>query len=82
MSTAIDRIQGFHKYLNQYLKIALYCRAISAMAGYVSTLLPMLETRSGSLMQAPNDDCSASLSISILPSPPRFLIRPCLLTRG
>jgi hypothetical protein len=39
MSTAnaIERIQGFHKYLNRYLKIALYCRAISAMASSVST---------------------------------------------
>jgi hypothetical protein len=32
-----DRIQGFHKYLNRYVKIALYCRAIFARASYIST---------------------------------------------
>jgi hypothetical protein len=37
IATAIECIQGFHKYLNQYLKIALYCGTIFAMASYVST---------------------------------------------
>jgi hypothetical protein len=69
-----------HKYLHRSLKTALYCRTISAMPSYIFT--PPLETRSGSLMQAPNDHFFASLSIAVLPSAPRFLIRPCLLTRG
>lgn len=37
IATAIECIQGFHKYLNPYLKIALYCGTIFAMASYVST---------------------------------------------